>query len=69
MAEEDIDRIYTYIKKYCSLGVHPHQLAKALNLDQKKVISALKDLEKQGKIQLRTSNIEWKFNQRLMKES
>ena len=65
MSEEIVNRVYAYLKTYGKFGAHPHQLAKALNLDEPTVMSALKELEKQGKIRLRSANIEWKFKRRL----
>ena len=60
MAEKHKDQVYDYVVSYCKLGVHPHQLAKALNLDESTVMATLKKLEKEGKIRLRSQNIEWK---------
>jgi len=51
--------LYNYIK-YGRFGARPHQLAKAWCLDEAVVASRPQELKKQGKIQLRSSNIEWK---------
>lgn len=59
--EENVERIYSYMMTYGKFGAHPHQIAKALNLPEATVIDALMELERQGKIILRSSNIEWKF--------
>jgi len=59
--EENTERVYSYIMTYGEFGARPHQIAKALNLPEATVIEALMELERQGKIALRSSNIEWKF--------
>ena len=60
MSEETINRVYEYIIDRCKLGVHPHQLAKALNMNETVIMEALKELERQGRIRLRSANIEWR---------
>jgi len=60
MDEKRAGHVYSYILSYCKLGVHPHQLAKVFNLDESTVIAILKKLEKEGKIRLRSQNLEWK---------
>lgn len=59
--EENTERVYSYITTYGKFGAHPYQIAKALNLSEAIVIDALMELERKGKITLRSSNIEWKF--------
>lgn len=39
----------------------PHFIAKALGVDERLVLADLKELQKEGKIHLRASNIEWKW--------
>jgi hypothetical protein len=39
----------------------PHFIAKALGVDERLVLADLQELQKEGKIRLRASNIEWKW--------
>lgn len=59
MEEKYIEQVYAYLRKWGKFGLRPCQLAKALNLDEATIMAALKELENQGKIHLRTPNIEW----------
>ena len=60
MAKKHVKRVYEYINKYCKFGVRPHQLAKALDISKVEVMEALRELEAQGKVRIRSANIEWK---------
>lgn len=42
-------------------GRPPHFIARAIGVDERLVVSTLKALERQGKIKLRTPNVEWKW--------
>jgi Mn-dependent DtxR family transcriptional regulator len=59
MEEKYVGQVYAYIMKWSRFEIRPCQLAKALNLDEATIMAALKELEKQGKINLRIPNIEW----------
>ncbi|MCP8307712.1 MAG: hypothetical protein H3Z53_01425 [archaeon] len=59
--EENTERVYSYMMTDGKFGAHPYQIAKALNLTEATVIDALMEMERHGKITLRSSNIEWKF--------
>jgi predicted transcriptional regulator len=48
-------------------GRPPHFIAKALGVDEAVVVANLKELQKQGKILLRTPNTEWKLRGGLQK--
>lgn len=41
-------------------GRSPHFIAKAVGVDEALVVADLKELQKQGRILLRTPNMEWK---------
>lgn len=59
MTAENTQRVYSYLVNYGRLGAHPYQLVKALNLSKDNVMLALASLQREGKVRLRSSNIEW----------
>jgi predicted transcriptional regulator len=58
-------QILQVLRKYG--GRPPHFIAKALRVDEALVVADLKELQKQGKILLRTPNMEWKARGGLQK--
>jgi hypothetical protein len=60
ISEGDVERVYLYLVSYGRLGAHPYQIAKAVNLGEHNVMQAIESLRREGKVRVRSTNVEWK---------